>query len=1080
MTGNFAFDISTLEIWGPLLNGLSLYLLDKEKLLDPDKFERELADNQIDIVHLVSPLFSQLSQANPEMFSTVQTLLVGGDVVSTNHVNVVRKHCPKLKVIHSYGPTENTTFSTTYHVNRDYDAALPIGKPLRHSTAYVVDPRTEMLRPVGVPGELWVGGEGVARGYFNQPELTKEKFTGSPFQTGEKIYKTGDQVRWLPDGTLEFLGRIDQQVKIRGYRVEVSEIEYNLLQLETVKEAVVIAREDQHDKYLVGYVIGSEPLMVSDLREHLAVSLPDFMIPSYFIQLEQIPLTAHGKVDRKQLPAPQAGGYLEQELIAPRNEWETKLAMVWQDVLSLERISVRESFFAMGGHSLKATILVSKLRKELQVDIEIKDIFTYQTVERLAQFVMQAEKRQHQSIPAIELQECYPASSAQRRMFTLDKMVDNKLLYNIPIAVRIMGNLDQKRFQESWQTLVERNESLRTSFELVKGEVMQKVHPPVSFTVDFIPVTQETEDEWVQQLVSRSFDLKQAPLFQATVLKRTNQDFILVMNMHHIISDEASIGVILRELTQLYEGRPLTEHQIQYKDYAAWHNERLQSEMMKHQEAYWVNQFTGEIPVLQLPTDFKRPAVKQYDGDSVSFAADSSVIAGLRQLTANTGTTNYMILLAAFNVLLAKYCRQDDVIIGTPIAGRTHADAENVVGMFINTLAIRTNPRSDKTFLQYVEEVKSKALEAYSHQDYPFEYLVDQLKVKRDPGRNPLFDVMFSMEYPDIPQSSTGEISFEPYETPYPLAKFDLSLYAQETDEQLRFTFQYSTGLFTQETMERMAAHYQLILQSITAQPEKSLANIEMVTEIEKQQILFDFNETEAVIPADRTIHQLFEEQVRRTPDKIAVVHREVSLTYLQLNERANQLAWQLRHEGAAASTIVGLMVERSVEVVIGILAILKAGGAYVPVDPELPLERVSYLLDHSGAQVLITQSSLIDQVEYQGKIVDIHDHTLTTLPTTNPDSGNQPDDLMYVIYTSGSTGKPKGVMLEHRSMVNYAMWFTETAKLTADDRTILLSSYAFDLGYTSLYPSLLNGCVIHIADKEWVQNSRGITNLLE
>ena len=284
MTGNFAFDISTLEIWGPLLNGLTLYLLDKEKLLDPDKFERELADNQIDIVHLVSPLFSQLSQANPEMFSTVQTLLVGGDVVSTNHVNVVRKHCPKLKVIHSYGPTENTTFSTTYHVNRDYDAALPIGKPLRHSTAYVVDPRTEMLRPVGVPGELWVGGEGVARGYFNQPELTKEKFTGSPFQTGEKIYKTGDQVRWLPDGTLEFLGRIDQQVKIRGYRVEVSEIEYNLLQLETVKEAVVIAREDQHDKYLVGYVIGSEPLMVSDLREHLAVSLPDFMIPSYFIQ----------------------------------------------------------------------------------------------------------------------------------------------------------------------------------------------------------------------------------------------------------------------------------------------------------------------------------------------------------------------------------------------------------------------------------------------------------------------------------------------------------------------------------------------------------------------------------------------------------------------------------------------------------------------------------------------------------------------------------------------------------------------------------------------------------------------------
>nr|WP_245592364.1 non-ribosomal peptide synthetase [Ectobacillus panaciterrae] len=1070
MTGNFAFDISTLEIWGSLLNGLTLHLLDKEKLLDPKKLERELVDNQIDIVHLVSPLFSQLSQENPEMFSAVQTLLVGGDVVSTSHVNLVRKHCPQLKVIHSYGPTENTTFSTTYHVNRDFDSSLPIGKPLRHSTAYVVDPKTELLRPVGVPGELWVGGEGVARGYFNQPEMTKEKFIESPFQTGEKIYKTGDLVRWLPDGTLEFLGRIDQQVKIRGYRVEVSEIEYKLLQLEKVKEAVVIAREDQHEKYLCAYVIGSEPLSVSELREYVAESLPDFMIPSYFIQLEQIPLTAHGKVDRKQLPAPQDGDYLEEEFIAPRNEWETKIAKVWQKVLGLEHVSIRESFFSLGGHSLKATILVSKLRQELQVEIEIKDIFTYQTVERLAQFVMQAEKLQHQSIPVVEQQEYYIASSAQRRMFTLDKIVDNKLLYNIPIAIRIMGNLDQKRFQESWNMLIERHESLRTSFELVKGEVVQKVHPPVPRTVDFIPVSSEAEVGWLQQLVSKSFDLKHAPLFQATVLERTKKDFILVMNMHHIISDEASIGVILRELMDLYEGRELKEQRIQYKDYASWHNQLLQSETMKQQENYWVNQFAGEIPILQLPTDFQRPTVKKYDGDSVSFVVDSSVIAGLRKLTEYTGTTNYMVLLAAFKVLLAKYSRQDDVVIGTPIAGRTHADVENVVGMLINTLAIRTNPRSDKTFLQYVEEVKSKALEAYSHQDYPFEYLVDQLKVKRDLSRNPLFDVMFSMEYPDIPQSSTCEISFMPYETPYPLAKFDLSLYAQEIDEQLQFTFQYSTGLFTKETMEQMASHYQRILQSIIAQPEKSLAGIEMLTEIERQQILFDFNKTEAVAPTDRTIHQLFEEQVRKTPNKIAVVHREVSLTYLQVNERANQLAWQLRHQGVTANTIVGLMVERSVEVIVGILGILKAGGAYVPVDPELPSERVSYLLDNSGAHVLITQTGLLDQVDYKGKVVDIHDHSLTKQPKTNPESVNQPDDLMYVIYTSGSTGNPKGVMLEHRSMVNYVTWFTGMAKLTANDRTILLSSYAFDLGYTSLYSSILNRCELHIADKDLVR----------
>ncbi|MBD2871901.1 amino acid adenylation domain-containing protein [Paenibacillus sp. IB182493] len=1070
MTGNFAFDISTLEIWGPLLNGLTLHLLSKEKLLDPEQIERELADNQIDIVHLVSPLFSQLSQGNPKMFSTVRTLLVGGDVVSASHVNVVRKHCPKLKVIHSYGPTENTTFSTTYQVNRDFDSSLPIGKPLRHSTAYVVDPKTEWLRPVGVPGELWVGGEGVARGYFNQPEMTKEKFIESPFQAGEKLYKTGDQARWLPDGTLEFLGRIDQQVKIRGYRVELSEIEYSLLQLENVKEAVVIARGEQHDKYLCAYVIGSEPLSVSDLREHAAESLPAFMIPSYFVQLEQIPLTAHGKVDRKQLPAPQAGGYLEQEWIAPRNEWETKLASVWQEVLGLERISVRASFFALGGHSLKATILVSKLRKELQVEIEIKHIFTHQTVERLAQFVMQAEVRQYENIPVVEPQEYYPASSAQRRMFTLDKIVDNKRLYNIPIAVRIRGNVDRGRFQESWQTLVDRHESLRTGFELVHGDVVQKVHPTVPFTVDFMPVSSETEEAWIQQLVNQSFDLKQAPLFQATVLERTATDFILVLNMHHIISDEASIGVILRELIVIYEGRPLPEPKIQYKDYASWHNQLLQSEAMKQQESYWMNQFIDEVPVLQLPTDFGRPAVQPFDGASVSFVADSSVMTGLRKLTQYTGTTSYMVLLAAFNVLLAKYSRQEDVIVGTPIAGRTHADAENVVGMLVNTLAIRTNPRSDKTFLQYAGEVKSQALEAYRHQDYPFDYLVDRLKVKRDLSRNPLFDVLFSMEYPAIPQSGTDEIRFEPYEAPYPFAKFDLSLYAQEIDEQLRFTFQYSTRLFTKETMEQMAEHYRRILQSILARPEKSLASIQMITDREKQQILFGLNETEAAAPADRTIHQLFEEQVRQTPNRIAVVHREVSLTYLQVNERANQLAWLLRHEGVTANTIVGLMVERSVEAVVGILGILKAGGAYVPVDPELPAERVRYLLENSGAPMLITQSSLPDPADYKGKRIDIHDPTLAKQQVTNPESVNQPDDLMYVIYTSGSTGNPKGVMIEHRSMVNYVAWFTETAKLTADDRTILLSSYAFDLGYTSLYSSLLNGCAIHIADKDLVR----------
>ncbi|WP_274651223.1 non-ribosomal peptide synthetase [Paenibacillus humicola] len=1080
MTGNFAFDISTLEIWGPLLNGMTLHLLNKEKLLDPAKIERELADNRIDIVHLVSPLFSQLSKENPAMFAAVKTLLVGGDVVSASHVNEVRKHCPQLKVIHSYGPTENTTFSTTYHVNRDFDSSLPIGKPLRYSTAYVVDPKTGLLRPVGVPGELWVGGEGVARGYFNQPELTSEKFIPSPFQAAEKLYQTGDLVRWLEDGTLEFLGRIDQQVKIRGYRVEVSEIEYRLLQLDQVKEAVVIAREDKQDKYLCAYLTSPVPLSASVLREHLAQSLPDFMIPSFFVQLEQIPLTAHGKVDRKQLPEPQTGGDLEQDFVEPRNERENELAQVWREVLGLERISVRDSFFALGGHSLKATILVSKLRKQLQAEIEIKDIFTYQTIEKLAAYVSEAQPIRHLPISAVEPRDYYPASSAQRRMFTLDRMIENKLLYTIPIAVRMKGNIDRTRFEACWQKLIERHETLRTGFELTHGEVVQHIHPAVPFTVDFIPVSPEAEADRLQSLAAKPFDLKMAPLFRATVLTRTDSDFILVLNMHHIISDEATIGILLREFMDLYEGRTLAETTIQYKDYASWHNALLESEEMKQHETYWVNRFTGdEIPVLQLPADFQRPAVKTYEGNSLSFTVDASAADGLKSLTKMTGTTNYMVLMAAFNVLLAKYSRQDDVVIGTPVAGRTHADVEHVAGMFVNTLAIRTKLQSGKTFLQVVEEVKAAALAAFRHQDYPFELLVDQLKVKRDPGRNPIFDVMFSMEYPDIPQSDSHTLLLEPFDAPYPYSKFDLSLYVREMGGQLQFTFHYSTALFAQETMERMTGHFRRILQSVLAHPERRLADIEMMTEMEKRRILIDLNETDVPIPSDRTVHRLFEEQAGRTPHKTAVVHRETSLTYFQVNERANRLAWRLRELGVNNGTIVGVMLERSAQVIIGILGILKAGGAYVPVDPELPTERIRYFLEDSGADVLITESSLLDRSDYEGQVVEIDDDSLNRQPATNPESGSRPDDLMYVIYTSGSTGKPKGVMVEHRSMVNYVAWFTETAKLHAGDRTILLSSYAFDLGYTSLYSSLLNGCAIHIADQDLVRNPEALLSYL-
>ncbi|MFW9336523.1 amino acid adenylation domain-containing protein, partial [Paenibacillus polymyxa] len=789
-TGAIVFDASTFEIWGSVLNGGQLVLVSQDVILDVLKLKDAVHSYGITTMFLTTPLFNQLSQQDLTLFEGIRELLVGGDVMSVPHMNRVLEAHPSLRISNIYGPTENTTFSTVHAIIGVQSESVPIGRPIHNSTAYVVD-HSMRLQPVGVWGELLVGGDGVARGYRNRLDLTSEKFIDSPFRSGERCYRTGDMVRLNADGTLEYKGRIDAQVKIRGYRIELGEVETQLLKLEAVQEAVVIAREDeQGQKQLCAYVVANEEVVASVLRSTLSQKLPGYMIPSYLVQLEQMPLTPNGKIDRKALPAPEDSLQTGADYVAPRTWVEVKLAQIWQDVLGLTQVGVKENFFEIGGHSLRATTLASKIHKELNKPLPLRSIFEAPTIEQLAVVLEQLDQVTYASIPVTEERSFYPLSSAQKRLYVLHQFDPHDVNYNMPSVLQVSGPLDVKRVEHAFRQLIARHESLRTRFELVDSEPMQSIEDTVPFEVEYTKVQAEgaTTDtdtrvgKEVDELVSRfvrPFDLKAAPLLRVGLVdlgvSGTEQEpqHVLMLDMHHIVSDGVSMGVLTNEFVRLYDGEELAPLRIQYKDYAVWQQSETHQEWMQRQEAYWLDTFRGELPVLDLPTDFARPSIRSTAGDTVVFGLEREVSERLKELAAHTGSTLYMVLLAAYTTFLHQYSGQEDIVVGTPIAGRPHADLEPILGMFVGTLALRNYPTAEHTFRSYVEEVKVRALQAYEHQDYPFEELVEKLNVKRDMSRHPLFDTMFTLQTTEEGELQLADLSFRPYGLEQTPAKFD-------------------------------------------------------------------------------------------------------------------------------------------------------------------------------------------------------------------------------------------------------------------------------------------------------------------
>ncbi len=1068
----YVFDAAIKQFFAALLLGHTLFITPEDIRRDGERLVEYYNRYSIDISD-GTPAHIYLLQSACKFAEKpgVKHYIIGGEALSVQIVKDFLNACgePKPQITNIYGPAECCVDTTAFLIERDKldeVSSIPIGKPLANKKVYILDQNLQPV-PVGVVGEIYISGEGISRGYLDDPEQTAVRFIPNPFMPGYEMYKTGDLGRWQKNGNVEFMGRSDHQVKIRGYRIELGEIENKLLEYLEVTGAAVIDRTDVKDiKYLCAYFTASRELSVKELKEYLHQSLPDYMIPTYYLQLEAIPLTHNGKVDRKALPVDNLGSTGVEEYVGPIDRVEARLVQIWAEILGIEKIGVLDNFFALGGHSLRAITLTSQIYKEFDVKLPVKIIFNYPVLWEMAEQIKAAEKNIYEMIAKVEPREYYPLSSAQKRMFVLNQMAEKSINYNIFTALLVKGELYQKQLEEAFDKLVEHHESLRTGFELQGSEPVQRVYENIEVDFTILSAVTKGVEDLIKDFI-RPFDLSKPGLFRAALIRRESGD-IFLFDMHHIITDGRGMEILVEDLIQLYHAKTLQPLPIQYTDFAVWQNQLLQTELIKKQEEYWLNSFVGEIPVLNMPLDYPRPAEVSYQGAEYEFVLDEDLTEKLRTMASEYDVTLYMILLAVISVLLAKYTGQNDIIIGSPVIGRSHPDLEKLIGMFVNTLPMRNQPIAEKVFKEFLAEVKITALEGYEHQDYPFERLIDKLNLVRDLGHNPLFDVMLTMLNTDNTNISFGDVEFTPYKFDQSTAKFDLSWNVISREKDLRVRLIYSTDLFRSQTIQRLAGHLINITREIVNDPSRIIAELSLLTAEEKYHLIEGFNQTQTDFAKEKTIVQLFVEQVKRNPDRKAVVYDNDTLTYLELDKKVNQVAQILRSKGVKSDSIVGLMTERSVEMVIGIMGIIKAGGVFMPIDPKFPESRIQYMVSKSE-QILVTQGSLLDKFNLSVEVVDLNDQDVYNQKVHNLECLTHPEDLAYVIYTSGSTGIPKGVMIDHRSVSNLVTGLYESIySLHSDNLNIaLLAPYVFDAAIKQFFAALLLGHTLFITPED-------------
>jgi amino acid adenylation domain-containing protein len=1089
----FTFSITMFELLSPLVAGGTLVILTREHILDFQRLVQTL--EQITVLHTSPSLMRKLltyiqeQRLDIQRFQRLRHISCGGDLVPADLLETMKSVFPTAEVYVIYGCSEISCMGCTYFVPRDQPTPTRVGKPFPNVSLRLYDAQRHLV-PIGAVGEIYIGGAGVTQGYLHQADLTQERFVTID---GERFYRTGDLGRLDAAGNLEVLGRNDFQIQLRGMRIEPGEIETTLRQLPEVRDAVVMARDlGLGEPGLVAYVVLKQSAAIEadtwgaiePLRRFLQVKLPDYMVPAVFVPLAAMPLTPNQKIDRRSLPAPDLVSLYRAQTayVAPRTPLESAMAEIWTSILAVEPVGIHDDFFALGGHSLLATLVVDRLRATLKLEIPIQRLFEVPTI---AEFAADLELRQQTQptddkatgsfAPIVPLPRKteVPLSATQSGLWFLSQL-DEGCALNIPLAFELAGTVQFEALERSLTEIVRRHETLRTVYPVVQGVPAQQVLPAAPFTPEVVDFRSLSEAEQaiavprsVQAAAQHPFDLTQDLPLKVTLLRLSDTAQVLLLTIHHIAADGWSLAVFRRELAALYGAfvqgldSPLAELSIQYADFVHWQQRWLQGDLVTQQLAYWQRQLAAAPPLLELPTDRPRPAIQTFRGGTEFFVLDQKLTQHLKHLSQRTRSTLFMTLLTAFAVLLSRYSGQSDLVIGSPIANRHRRELEPLIGFFINVLALRVDLSENPDFLTLLQRVRQVTLDAYAHQDVPFGQVREAVQPERNLSHNPLFQVMFILQNSPDQEFELPGLTIAPLHVESGVSQYDLRLMLEETPTGLTGEFEYNRDLFDRSTIQRWVSHFQTLLQAIVADPTRSIASLPLLTATEQEQLLLS---GVASVPPQQCIHELFEAQAERTPSAIAVMSEQASLTYAELNQRANQLAHYLRAQQVGADDRVAICAERSLEMLIAFLGVLKAGAAYVPIDPAYPPERRAYMLRDAQAQVILTQAHLATGLpDFRTHVVrlDADWATIAQQPTANLPRQITPANLAYVIYTSGSTGNPKGVMITHQGLVNHSTAIADLGALQPGDRVLQFSSLSFDIAVEELFPSLMRGCTI-------------------
>jgi len=1099
---SFSFDGWVFELVLALCHGASLHLVPGSVPLAGDDLLQVLDRDAI--THLIVPPAVLASLPEDARMDSVRTLVLAGEAVSAA---LVQRWGPGRLLINGYGPTETTVCGSLHPCDPAEAGDPPIGLPLPNKRIHLLDPRGRPV-PVGVAGEIHIGGDGIARGYLNRPELTAAHFVDDPFVPGARLYRSGDLARRRDDGRLVFAGRRDRQVKLRGFRIELGEIEARLLQAPGVREAAVLVREDEPGlKRLVAYCAGEEADATTPqaLRAHLAAVLPEHMVPAAYVRLEALPLTPNGKLDRRALPAPEDAAFGAARHEPPQGELETALAALWRELLEVERIGRHDHFFELGGHSLVAVQLISRLRQRLGIEMALSALFAHPVLHEFAALAAAAAPQADAApLAAGPRPDELPVSFAQQRLWFIAQLGDEaSAAYHMSGGLRLAGRLDEAALGATLDRLLQRHEVLRTRFERVDGRLLQRIAPAARFPLVRHDLSAATDApagiaHWRRIEEQTPFDLGAWPLIRGRLLRLGADEHVLLLTLHHIVADGWSMGVLARELGALYEAYalqgvpphrdPLPPLPLQYADYALWQRRWLEGERLQQQLAYWQAQLGGAPVLATLPTDRPRPALQQYAGRSLGFALDAALTARLKALSQRHGCTLFMTLLAAWGALCGRLAGQDDIVIGSPVANRGRAELEPLVGCFVNTLALRLDLSGAPDAGGLLARVRETVLQAQQHQDVPFEQVVEALKPERTLAHSPVFQLMFAWQ--NLPASALQLPGLALESLPEQgdrATQFDLSLTLQESGEGIAGTLEYASALFDRSTVERHLAYLRSLLQGLVRDETQPVDAIELMDAAQRRQVLVDWNDTGRAWPQHLCIHELFEQQVRAAPDAIALEHEGLAIGYAELNRRANRLAHYLRDLGVGPDERVALQLRRTPALLVAILATLKAGGAYVPLDPACPPERLAAMLADSTPMAFLTQSELLDGLSLPPElaVLQMDDDTppwddFADCDLDPPLLGLTPRHLAYVIYTSGSTGLPKGVMIEHRSLCNQVAALQQRYGLDAGDRVLQFAAPSFDMSVEEIFGALASGATLVLATPDWVTDAARWSALAE